>query len=384
MDKQPKSHWKKTYEDFIAVARDRENELICSGGYYETHHIRPTSLKGGDEPANLLAITAEEHFYCHYWLAEIHGGNQWEAVRAMVDLKGNRHRGRQAIRTHLPEIAAMVAKAREESAKAKAANAKLLHQDPDWLAKLHNPETQQKRREAMQNQRWYTNGKETIRLYVDEPVPEGYEPGKNHDTSRAAAALLAYNQSDAGRELKRNFMKETNPMHNPESLAKVAAASKAYHLRPDVVTKQRERMLAYNPMMTKGSLAKAKASNAKAYAANPLNRAKTPVVYEGKTLSLRQAAKRIGVIDSNITRVANKRGITTQEAFDWYALKTPEERRREVALARKGGVDWRGEHLLSSEICERHGLNYHVIYRLAKKLGVSWVEAAERRLAKST
>lgn len=47
-------------------------------GYTETHHILPRSLGGSDEKSNLVALTAREHFVCHYLLTKIYKYNSYE------------------------------------------------------------------------------------------------------------------------------------------------------------------------------------------------------------------------------------------------------------------------------------------------------------------
>jgi hypothetical protein len=62
-------------------------------GYKEAHHIIPRCLGGTDDPANLVDLTAREHYIAHILLAKIHGGTLWHAVNLMGRLKkySNRH-----------------------------------------------------------------------------------------------------------------------------------------------------------------------------------------------------------------------------------------------------------------------------------------------------
>lgn len=55
------------------------NDLICNRqtlgspeGYSERHHIIPRSFGGGDEPTNIVRLTAREHFIAHRLLARIY------------------------------------------------------------------------------------------------------------------------------------------------------------------------------------------------------------------------------------------------------------------------------------------------------------------------
>ncbi len=73
------------YREFIADRKAREASLM---GYTERHHILPRSLGGGDEAANLIRLTAEDHFFAHLLLAKVYGGRMWAPVAFMV--KGQR------------------------------------------------------------------------------------------------------------------------------------------------------------------------------------------------------------------------------------------------------------------------------------------------------
>ena len=48
------------------------------------HHILPRALGGGDEPENLIRLTAEDHFFAHLLLAKAHGGKQWAPLIIML------------------------------------------------------------------------------------------------------------------------------------------------------------------------------------------------------------------------------------------------------------------------------------------------------------
>jgi hypothetical protein len=63
-------------------------------GYAEKHHIVPRSLGGGDDPANLVLLTAREHFLAHWMLFKIHRSPATaRAFKLMANDQGRR-RGR--------------------------------------------------------------------------------------------------------------------------------------------------------------------------------------------------------------------------------------------------------------------------------------------------
>ncbi len=63
-----------------SVNRSRKTK---SAGYYEVHHIIPRRLGGSDERSNLVGLTPTEHFFAHWYLANIHGGAMWAALLAL-------------------------------------------------------------------------------------------------------------------------------------------------------------------------------------------------------------------------------------------------------------------------------------------------------------
>lgn len=72
----------KHYAALIARGR-RRNLRYC---YYETHHIVPRCIGGGDEPSNLVKLTPEEHYVAHQLLVKMYPkkGKLLYAVRAMT------------------------------------------------------------------------------------------------------------------------------------------------------------------------------------------------------------------------------------------------------------------------------------------------------------
>lgn len=58
------------------------DKLICRAqhriinGYTEKHHIVPKCLGGNNDPANLAALTPEEHYLAHLLLVKMHPGNR--------------------------------------------------------------------------------------------------------------------------------------------------------------------------------------------------------------------------------------------------------------------------------------------------------------------
>lgn len=59
--------YKKIYSRLMSRGKSRELE-----GYAEKHHIVPRCLGGGNEPSNIVRLTAEEHFIAHLLLVKIY------------------------------------------------------------------------------------------------------------------------------------------------------------------------------------------------------------------------------------------------------------------------------------------------------------------------
>jgi hypothetical protein len=65
-------------------------------GYTERHHVIPKSLNGTDDNANLVDLTAREHFICHWLLTKMYTG---EAKSKMIyALNGMKRNGKSTQR----------------------------------------------------------------------------------------------------------------------------------------------------------------------------------------------------------------------------------------------------------------------------------------------
>lgn len=77
------------YDRLIARSRGRKRH-----GYMERHHIVPKCLGGPDTKANIVLLTAKEHFVAHKLLARMHPNiyGLWQALVAMGRLSGYKSR----------------------------------------------------------------------------------------------------------------------------------------------------------------------------------------------------------------------------------------------------------------------------------------------------
>ena len=67
------------YDRLISRARTRVNT-----GYVEVHHVLPRCMGGTNDPNNLVALTAEEHFVAHQLLCKMHPTIRGLAFAAQV------------------------------------------------------------------------------------------------------------------------------------------------------------------------------------------------------------------------------------------------------------------------------------------------------------
>jgi hypothetical protein len=81
---------------YFAIIANAQNREVC--GYTEKHHIIPKSLGGGNEPKNLVKLTAREHFICHWLLTKMVSDTKnkykmWNAFSCMIYRENdNQHR----------------------------------------------------------------------------------------------------------------------------------------------------------------------------------------------------------------------------------------------------------------------------------------------------
>jgi len=79
-----KSKYTNWYNNIINTANGR-----TINGYTETHHILPKCIGGDDSTANLVKLTAREHFICHWLLSKMTNNKKtqyqlWNAFSCML------------------------------------------------------------------------------------------------------------------------------------------------------------------------------------------------------------------------------------------------------------------------------------------------------------
>lgn len=84
----------KHYERLCNRAKNRQ-----LSGYKERHHITPRCMGGSDEEANIVELTAEEHYVVHQLLIKMHPKHKgliFAAIRMTGDSNGDNRRGNKS------------------------------------------------------------------------------------------------------------------------------------------------------------------------------------------------------------------------------------------------------------------------------------------------
>lgn len=63
----------KVYQQIITASKKEHRATDSST--YESHHIKPKTLGGGNEKDNIVLLTFREHYLCHYLLTKIYPNN---------------------------------------------------------------------------------------------------------------------------------------------------------------------------------------------------------------------------------------------------------------------------------------------------------------------
>lgn len=229
-------NYKTIYDDFISDRREKEIELKRSGGYYERHHVSPVLQGRDDSPANLICLTAGDHFFAHLCLAKAYGGKHWKAVEAMVNMPGS------SCRRDLIPVRRWVERARTESAKFHSTKAKAQHAKHGLTEKSHTPLANMKRSETVKQYIHWTDGERSVRIKAHETPPAGFWRGrtifnKSHYSSPEYKQLL----SERSKTMDRSYMTgESNVMRRmtPQERQAWREKTKEAHNRPEVRAKK--------------------------------------------------------------------------------------------------------------------------------------------------
>ena len=106
-------NYQKIYVSIVLRAKNecavRDTNKNLNGAYYEVHHIIPKSLGGTNDKNNMVALTAREHFICHWLLAKIYPRGsieQYKMLSALWRMRGesNAQHGKRYINSRTYEL----------------------------------------------------------------------------------------------------------------------------------------------------------------------------------------------------------------------------------------------------------------------------------------
>ena len=157
-DKYSMNH-KLLYENIIQKAKQRARV----SGYSELHHIIPKSLGGSNSNNNLVRLTAREHFLCHYCLAKMykeHSTEWYKMNNAFMMMMKAGHNSKRYFNSRL-----------YESLKINFSKIASFNQTGDKNSNF--------------GLKWICNigDRKNIKIPKDDPVPEGWLPGRVVDWS---------------------------------------------------------------------------------------------------------------------------------------------------------------------------------------------------------
>ena len=99
-------------QKYVSIVFGRKANPLPENEYGEVHHIVPRSCGGLDEDANLVRLTAEEHYWCHYLLPEIYSTG-WQHDKVVFAWNMMRCRMRTNNPTEYGELRRECSKARQ-------------------------------------------------------------------------------------------------------------------------------------------------------------------------------------------------------------------------------------------------------------------------------
>lgn len=229
-------NYQRIYDLFIADRREKEDALKSSGVYCERHHIVPVLNGRDDSPANIIYLTAGDHFFAHLCLAKAHGGRHWKAVEALVNLPGS------SKRRDLIPARWWVEKARAESAKFHSEKAKVQHARHGLSEKANSPEARAKKAATLRQYIHWTNGERNIRLKEQDTPPEGFRRGRTFfNKSGYQAPEYKKLLSERSKTLDRSYMTGDGNFMNrmtPEERLAWREKMREVHNRPEVRAKK--------------------------------------------------------------------------------------------------------------------------------------------------
>jgi len=158
-------NYQRLYDSII----EKRKFQIPDSNYVERHHILPRSLGGSDDESNIVALTAREHFMCHYLLIKIHKPNTrswYKMINAFMIMNTNVENHKRYMNSRLYE------KQRLQFS-------------------LTMSENQRGKKNSQHGTRWIYNleAEEHAKIPLGDKIPEGWHEGRIVDFKRKKELL---------------------------------------------------------------------------------------------------------------------------------------------------------------------------------------------------
>ena len=176
----------KWYNNIILKAQTRVNYF----DYYEIHHILPKSLEGTNTIANLVRLTAKEHFICHKLLAKMTIGKAklsmayavWQMTRP-----NNKNRYKCTAKTY-------------EALKIQLSNSRLgIPMSEETKQKLRKPKSEEHKKKLSESKKGktygYTHSEETKKKMSISHAGRVYSPISAEQKQKQSDAMKGRKQS---------------------------------------------------------------------------------------------------------------------------------------------------------------------------------------------
>ena len=176
----------KWYNNIILKAQTRVNYF----DYYEIHHILPKSLGGTNAVANLVRLTAKEHFVCHRLLAKMTIGKAklsmayavWQMTRP-----NNKNRYKCTAKTY-------------EALKIQLSNSRLgIPMSEETKQKLRKPKSEEHKKKLSESKKGktygYTHSEETKKKMSISHAGRVYSPISAEQKQKQSDAMKGRKQS---------------------------------------------------------------------------------------------------------------------------------------------------------------------------------------------
>lgn len=174
--------YKKHYQNLIST---RKNRVLKEGEYYEKHHILPKCLGGSNDEANLIVLTAREHYLAHWLLLKIHP-NIWKLKHAFYQMSRMNNinarvissiqyeRGKRYFSEGCKQRMKEWNPGKSENSRKKASQRMRSVENPMIKYPEKNPFLG---KSYVIGRKFYNNGVKNLYLKPDDPIPEGYVLG---------------------------------------------------------------------------------------------------------------------------------------------------------------------------------------------------------------